>query len=453
MLRIAQGLLMFTYAVLPPALLAWAFLSRNRSGRVGRIVSLLLTFIAGMVLAVLFILINARLFGGYTPASRAAHVVYFAIGVLCLLRLIDRALLAGFFRAARVPLDAWGRPTDPNRLRALLPLIAQRLVMLALILPYVCALLVLYRPKNVHQGNPQSVAKLMYSSARFTTRDGVSLQGWWMPAADVPSALEADVAGQWGRGSVIICHGVGSDKTQDLRLARFLTNNGFNVLAFDFRGTGDSGGAFISFGDRERFDVLAAAEWVKAQHPRGADRIFGVGLNTGAAALLAAATDAEHGTILDGVVLYEPFARFGTLARQTTAVTLPKTLRWLVDHVSMPIASLHAGADLNGFSPVEFAHELWPRPMLVVHGNGATFVPVGEEMDLYREAMQPKQQFWPAGNYTSANRRISDARRHDELLTEMFRQWLGTSERLSSDPGVQHKTLQFLRDARPVPVL
>ena len=63
MLRIAQGLLMFTYAVLPPALLAWAFLSRNRSGRVGRIVSLLLTFIAGTVLAVLFILINARLFG------------------------------------------------------------------------------------------------------------------------------------------------------------------------------------------------------------------------------------------------------------------------------------------------------------------------------------------------------------------------------------------------------
>jgi pimeloyl-ACP methyl ester carboxylesterase len=454
MLRFAQGLLMVTYAVLPPAMLAWAILSRNRRGRAGLIVSLMLMFIAGTIVAVCFVLLNARLFGGYTPAARAAHVIYFAIGVLCLLKVLDRALLSGSFRLARVPLDAWGRPKNPNQARALVTLVAQRLVMLAIILPYALALLVLYRPKNVHDGDPQTIAKLTYSPARFTSRDGLLLQGWWMPAAaETPAALEVDAAEQWGRRSVIICHGFGSGKEQDLRLARFLTTNGFNVLAFDFRATGDSGGRFISFGDRERLDVLAAAAWIKTQRPRQADRIFGIGLNTGAAALLAAATDADDGTLLDGIVLYEPYARLEALAQRTSEETLPGLLGWLADNVSMPIASLHAGTDLAEFAPAELAQEVWPRPLLVVHGNGATFVPVGEEMDVYREAMQPKQQFWPSGNYTSAKFRIQRARRKDELLTEMFRQWLGTSERLSNDAGVQHKTLQFLREAESVPVL
>src|SRR5687768_6344244 len=136
MLRFAQGLLIFTYAILPPAMLAWALLSRNRRGRVGMIVSLMLTFIAGTVAAVCVMLLNARLFGGYTPTMRAGKVIYFAIGVLCLLRLLDHFLLRGAFRLARVPLDAWGRPTHPNAPRALLTLVTQRLFMLALILPY-----------------------------------------------------------------------------------------------------------------------------------------------------------------------------------------------------------------------------------------------------------------------------------------------------------------------------
>jgi dienelactone hydrolase len=453
MLRLAQSLLILTYVLLPIAMIAWALLSRNRRTRVGTFISLMLTFIAATIAAVCVMLLNARLFGGYTPAARAARVIYFAIGVLCLLRLLDRVLLRGAFRLARVPLDAWGRPTNPNAPRALLTLIAQRLLMVALIVPYTLAILVLYRPKNIHQGDPQTLAKLTYAPASFTTRDGLTLQGWWMPAADVPSALEVELAAQWARRSVIICHGLGSGKSQDLRLARFLTSNGFNVLAFDFRATGDSEGHFISFGDRERLDVLAAANWINRHHPRQSDRIFGIGLNTGAAALLAAATDETDGHLLDAIVLYEPYARFDTLAHHTAVETLPRALQWLTHHVARPIASLHAGTNLSAFAPVDLAPSLWPRPLLVVHGNGASFTPVGEEMDLYQHASQPKQQFWPAGNYVSAKHRAERARHHNELLTEMFRQWLGTSERLSTDPGVQHRTLRFLQEAESVPVL
>src|SRR5688500_15589188 len=119
MLRFAQLLLLATYAALPPLLLAWALLARNRKSRVGLVVSLMLTFIAGTIVGYLLLLLNARLFGGYTPAARAAQVIYFAIGVLCLLKLLDHFLLKGFFRLARVPLDTWGRPTNPNTARAL----------------------------------------------------------------------------------------------------------------------------------------------------------------------------------------------------------------------------------------------------------------------------------------------------------------------------------------------
>jgi fermentation-respiration switch protein FrsA (DUF1100 family) len=453
MLLAVQTLLMVIYVLMPPGMMWWALAGRQRHGRAGAVASLSLAVVFGVVAGAGLVVLNLHLLGGRMRLWEGLQLIYLAIGAACLLRMVDRVMLRGAFRLSGVKFDTRGRPASGNRWAALLTLLVQRVVILGLSIPLVLALLLVYRPKVVLEGDPRKQLQRDFALAQFVSVDGIKLTGWWIPAGTMPPALEADVAGQWGRRSVVLCHGVGSGKEHLLSLAGVVSSGGFNVLVFDFRGHGESQGHWISYGDLERRDVLAAVRWAKANHAREAQRVFGIGINTGAAAVLAAAVDEAEGRNLDGVVLYEPFARFGTLADATARRILPQPLAWMGRHVAVPLASLHAGSDLNAFAPIDMVDDLWPRPLLLVHGRGETFVPVWEEMDLYQRATHPREQYWPTENYAASRRRLFQAQTESAILVEMFRQWLGMTDNIAEDRAVQDLTVRFLREAQSAPVL
>jgi hypothetical protein len=251
--------------------------------------------------------------------------------------------------------------------------------------------------------------------ARFTAQDGTQLFGWWQPADRMPGGLDPDTADRWGQHTVLLCHGVGGGKETQADFARFLNAEGYNVLLFDFRGYGDSGGNWISYGDRERADVLAAAIWIKVNHAQEAQLLYGIGLNTGAAALLGATAQAQGQ--FDGLVLIEPFADFDELARTCSTRLLPDYARVLAIDLALPVASLHAGADLRKLKPVEWAARAWPSPILVIHGNGLAFVPAYQSMSVFQQASFPKDQFWPSENWSSSRKRIRQAGGDGALLS------------------------------------
>ena len=448
-----QYLLLGLYLIIPVASIFHA-LKRRRNGARGAMVSIILTYLGGIALGIVIVLLNSRLMGGRMPAIEAVRLIYIIVAGMCLLRIIDRALLRGVFHFTRVPIDKLGRVRSPHHPRALLILLGQRALMMCIVVAYSFALLLTYRPKVVHDRVNPLVLKLDYVNASFTAADRTLVAGWWMPARSRPPGINDEAAGQWGRRTVLLCHGVGAGKEHMLGLAWLLANRGYNVMAFDFRGHGGTGGNFISYGDRERYEVLAALTWVKANHPGQAERVFGLGMNMGAAALLMAAGE-PGGEQLDALVLYEPYARFQSLASNTARRVLPVGVSWLFERISLPIASLHAGSNLMSFSPAGNADRLWPRPVLVIHGRGETFVPVGEGMDVFQQAAFPKEQFWPADNYIPARTRLRQlAGGHESImLIHMFRDWLGTQHNVTSDTGAQYRTLKFLRSAEAAPVL
>src|SRR4029078_1443198 len=98
---------------------------------------------------------------------------------------------------------------------------------------------------------------------------------WWIPGA----------SGETGR-TILLCHGHSANKATQLSLVRKLVPIGYNVLAIDFRGHGESAGQLTSFGDLERRDVLGAVRWLRATHPEATHKIFGLGASMGAAALI-----------------------------------------------------------------------------------------------------------------------------------------------------------------------
>jgi len=117
--------------------------------------------------------------------------------------------------------------------------------------------------------------------------------GWWIPSMHGETTQ-----------TVLLCPGLTSSKATELFMVRRLVDANYNVLAIDFRAHGQSGGQLISFGDLERRDVLSAVRWIHANHPKASQRLLGLGANTGAAALIAAAADPRDGQQIDAIAIY-----------------------------------------------------------------------------------------------------------------------------------------------------
>ena len=147
-----------------------------------------------------------------------------------------------------------------------------------------------------------------------------------------------------------------------------------------------------SFGDHERRDVLGAVRWLRDNHPIAGRRLVALGVDTGAAALLAAADDpSPEGRAFDALAVFGCYDRFDKLA---AGAALPPLLRWLVGPVGLPMACIQTGADLSDFSPARAAADLAPRPILFVHGLRDPVVTFERGLELYHAAAAPKGHIW-----------------------------------------------------------
>jgi len=114
----------------------------------------------------------------------------------------------------------------------------------------------------------------------FHATDDVPIKAWWLPAT-APA-----------RGTVIVAGG--ADGTRQVMLARavFLVHGGYNVLDFDLRGHGESGGRFMSPGLVEGRDVLGAIGYVRSRGEHGPIALLGVCMG-GVASLFGASESAD----------------------------------------------------------------------------------------------------------------------------------------------------------------
>jgi alpha-beta hydrolase superfamily lysophospholipase len=180
--------------------------------------------------------------------------------------------------------------------------------------------------------------------------------------------------------------------------------NGYNILAFDFRAHGESGGQLSSFGDRERFDVLGAVRWARANRPAESRRLFGLGVSMGGAALLAAAAEpTDDARAIDAVAVFSTYDNLSTLADDLTSRYMVAPVGWLARHVGVPLAGAHVGTDLAAFSPAAAADRLAPRPLMVVHGRSDHVIPFETGVRLFDRAPHPKVRMW-AGELNAETR-------------------------------------------------
>lgn len=122
----------------------------------------------------------------------------------------------------------------------------------------------LMSPKPSEVSAPDTVA--------LRASDGIALAGTYWPGR------RADAPG------VLLLHGNGGSRDAVAGNAAWLAEQGYAVLAIDFRGHGRSGAAMHSYGWHESRDARAAFAWLK-QHQQGA-KVAVVGISLGGASSL-----------------------------------------------------------------------------------------------------------------------------------------------------------------------
>ncbi|HEX8995259.1 MAG TPA: alpha/beta fold hydrolase [Ktedonobacterales bacterium] len=92
--------------------------------------------------------------------------------------------------------------------------------------------------------------------------------------------------------TLICCHGIHDNRGQWLeQVARLHERSGYGALLFDFAGHGHSDGGMVTYGVRERDDVTAIVDWLRARGDVNMDGLAIMGYSLGAiTATLAAAT-------------------------------------------------------------------------------------------------------------------------------------------------------------------
>jgi pimeloyl-ACP methyl ester carboxylesterase len=124
----------------------------------------------------------------------------------------------------------------------------------------------------------------------FDSADGLPIDGWIL-------------RGQPGHPFVVLCHALGRSKASVLDLAVQLQKEGFNLLIFDFRGHGRSGGGASSLGIEEKRDVIGAVDFLASHEEISSETIGVYGVEMGAHAAVLAAVDrpAIKVLVLDGL--------------------------------------------------------------------------------------------------------------------------------------------------------
>jgi fermentation-respiration switch protein FrsA (DUF1100 family) len=276
------------------------------------------------------------------------------------------------------------------------------ILIVVLAIPYVMSAVMTYRPKVGIVGDPASELSWAFEAVTFPATDGVKLSGWWIPGSN-------------GR-AVLVCHGLGANKLNQLHVARRLHARGYGVLTFDFRAHGGSGGQFTTFGDHERRDVLGAVRYLKTHKPEASRRIVAVGASLGAAAMIAAAADPKVGSQIDALVVYATYADLGELAREVCDGRFPWPLNYVARYGAVPLASAHAGVDLQVFAPARLIGRVAPRPVLIVHGKQDEIIPFEQGRALFDAAGEPRELIPLEGGHNDIIEDEGTARRVVEFL-------------------------------------
>ncbi len=203
------------------------------------------------------------------------------------------------------------------------------------------------------------------------------LAGWYLPVSKPV-------------GAIVLVHGKDCCRGDELNtdtyaLVQALRTRGFSTLLIDLRGHGESEGSRMTYGLRERHDVLGAIDWLVSRgYPAGKIGLFGASMG-GACALAAAAQELAVGAL----VTDSAFADFDDMMHRKFRKLTGLPNLFLPGALLVGRLVLRENLRLN--KPVRDAVHMVGRPVLVIHSDSDQFVPLDHAQAI---AIASAAQLW-----------------------------------------------------------
>lgn len=228
----------------------------------------------------------------------------------------------------------------------------------------------------------------------FFASDGVRLRGIFLhPPAHVPY-----------RGTIIFAPEFKSDRTSCVRYCRPLVEAGYSIFSFDFRGHGQSMSqegytSRLWTSDREMADMIGAISFVEQwleSHGRPIEiGLFGISRGGCTALLASEACNSVKAIITDGAFssdctlehLMKRWAKIFAKVRIVYENHPPefyRFLRWAL------FVTCRMKFKCRYPSVRKALMRMAPRPLLLIHGQRDSYIPVEQSRLLYAMAAQPK---------------------------------------------------------------
>lgn len=188
------------------------------------------------------------------------------------------------------------------------------------------------KPDRVYQIYPEKLG-LIYRDLNVITSDGLKIKTWFFPAQ--PAISEKEMSEAWenpikkpyiatyskNRPTIIIANGdAGNMSYQQLYHALYFTNQGYNVVTFDWRGFGESSDWEINNDylvyPEFLLDYDAVIKEVLKQEEVDNNKIIVYGWSTGAYLSMAAASKYDNVKAFIGIGLITSFEEVVPLLKQ-----------------------------------------------------------------------------------------------------------------------------------------
>ena len=266
----------------------------------------------------------------------------------------------------------------------------------------------LLHPARLAGGSLPSDLGYAYRDVAFTTADGFTLRGWWIDAPEPGAAV----------GTVIMLPGVGSTRAFTLARAGYLHRANYNLLLYDQRASGESGGTHITIGVREADDARRAVDMAQALAPCPIV-LFGYSMG-GSVAITAAASDRRVAAVIDD-------SGFGSVKDLVEATGYRYTRPIPPSVLAVPIFAMVrrlGGFDLRSIKPIDAAAHL-DAPLLVITGELDEIVPAAQQRALARRARGPARQVvFPGAGHEQAY--VLMREEYEDLVLGFLASHLGT---------------------------
>ncbi len=254
---------------------------------------------------------------------------------------------------------------------------------------------------------------LRHERVSFPTEDGLTLRGWFIPAAG------ATQRGQGRRLPTIIAgHGYPADKANILGHVLFLHPR-FNLLLFDFRYFGESEGTYTTAGILETRDARAAVDYLLRRGDVDGERIGAIGFSMSAAAFLMARSPK-----IKAIVAESPYATLSDLIEGQFGF-LPALIRPPLANLTALYARLLLGVRVSEGAPVEAVRDL-KTPLLIIHGETDSQIPVRHAHRIAASADPATTEIWIVPNADHGMPHALQPKEYEERVLNFFERHLSS---------------------------